>query len=54
MKKKTAVVALGGNAITDKDREDNIPNQFINTEISLEGIIKLIDDGYNLALTHGN
>ncbi|RKX18842.1 MAG: carbamate kinase, partial [Candidatus Zixiibacteriota bacterium] len=45
---------LGGNAITDKDREDNIPNQFINTEISLEGIIKLIDDGYNLALTHGN
>jgi carbamate kinase len=54
MKKKTAVVALGGNAITHKDREDTIHNQFINTEISLESIIKLIKDGYNLALTHGN
>lgn len=54
IKKKTAVVALGGNAITHKDHEDTIPNQFINTETSLEGIIKLIDDGYNLALTHGN
>jgi len=54
MKKKTAVIALGGNAITRKDREDTIPNQFINTQISLEGIVKLIDDGYNIALTHGN
>jgi len=54
MTKKTAVVALGGNAITKKDREDTIPNQFINTEISLAGIIKLIQEDYNLALTHGN
>lgn len=54
MNKKTAVVALGGNAITRKDREDTIPNQFINTAISLDSIIKLIKDGYKLALTHGN
>ncbi|MCP4582518.1 MAG: carbamate kinase [candidate division Zixibacteria bacterium] len=54
MSKKTAVVALGGNAITHKDREDTIANQFINTEISLAGIIKLIQDDYNLVLTHGN
>ena len=54
MRKKTAVVALGGNAITHKDREDTIPNQFIHTEISLQGIINLIKDDYNLALTHGN
>ena len=54
MSKRTAVVALGGNAITNKDREDTIPNQFINTEISLSGIIGLIKDDYNLALTHGN
>lgn len=54
MRKRTAVVALGGNAITNKDREDTIPNQFINTEISLSGIIGLIKDDYNLALTHGN
>ncbi len=54
MNKKTAVVALGGNAITDKDREDTIPNQFINTDISLSGIIGLIKEQYNLVLTHGN
>ena len=54
MNKKTAVVALGGNAITCKDREDTISNQFNNTEISLSGIINLIKDNYNLALTHGN
>jgi carbamate kinase len=54
MRKKTAVVALGGNAITRKDREDTIPNQFINTELSLESIIQFIRDGYKLALTHGN
>lgn len=54
MEKKIAVIALGGNAITRKDREDTIPNQFINTKISLEGVVKLIEDGYNLALTHGN
>ena len=54
MRKKTAVVALGGNAITHKNQEDTIANQFINTEISLSGIMHLFSDGYNLALTHGN
>jgi carbamate kinase len=53
-RKKTAVLALGGNAITHKDQEDTLANQFVNTEISLGGIMYLIKDGYNLALTHGN
>jgi carbamate kinase len=30
-KKKTIVVALGGNAITQKDEEGNIYQQFSNT-----------------------
>ena len=51
---KTAVVALGGNAITKKDEEDTIPRQFENTNQSLSGIVELIKDGYNLAITHGN
>lgn len=53
-RKKTAVVALGGNAITRKDKEDTIANQFLNTDISLQGILQLFKDGYNVALTHGN
>jgi carbamate kinase len=53
-KKKTAVVALGGNAITKKGEEDTVARQFANTRESLEGIVHLIKDGYNLAITHGN
>jgi carbamate kinase len=51
---KTAVIALGGNAITRKEVEDTITNQFANTRSSLYGLIELIRDGYNIAVTHGN
>jgi carbamate kinase len=54
MRKKTAVVALGGNAITRKEQEDTIENQFRNTTQSLSGVVELIKDGFNLAITHGN
>ncbi len=53
-RKRTAVVALGGNAITRQDQEDTIANQFTNTRKSLVSIVELIRDGYNLAITHGN
>ena len=53
-RKKTAVVALGGNAITKKGEEDTIARQFANTRESLRGIVELIKDGFNLAITHGN
>lgn len=52
--KRTAVVALGGNAITNPDEEDTIANQFRHTRQSLSGIIELIKKDYNLAITHGN
>jgi len=51
--KKTAVVALGGNAIGTTGKED-IHEQFANTRKSLVGIVELIKEGYNLAITHGN
>ncbi len=51
---KRAVIAFGGNAISNRDREDTIPNQFNNTYDSLSPIVELIRDGYQLALTHGN
>jgi carbamate kinase len=52
--KKTAVIALGGNAITKKGVPDTIANQFENTRQSLSGIIPLIKNGYNIVITHGN
>jgi len=51
---KTAVVALGGNAITRAGEEDTIYRQFANTRKSLDGIVELIREGYNLVVTHGN
>ncbi len=53
-KSKTAVIALGGNAITLPDKEDTIANQFSNTRRSLDGIVELVRQGYNLVVTHGN
>ncbi len=50
---KTAVVALGGNAIGTTGRED-IHQQFANTRKSLSGILELVKEGYQLAITHGN
>jgi len=52
--KKTAVLALGGNAITIPGIEDTIANQFANTRSSLDGIMALVRDGFNLVITHGN
>lgn len=53
-KNKTAVIALGGNAITVPGQEDTIANQFANTRKSLDGIVELARDGYNLVVSHGN
>ena len=50
---KKAVIALGGNAIASTGKE-NIHEQFANTRKSLESIVELIQEGYNLAITHGN
>jgi carbamate kinase len=50
----TAVVALGGNAISRKGEQDTIANQFRHTRESLSAIIPLVRRGYNLAITHGN
>ncbi len=51
---KTAVIALGGNAITQPDVEDTIANQFANTRTSLDGVVQLAREGYNLVMSHGN
>ncbi len=51
---KKAVLALGGNAIIQPGQNGNISEQFANTRESLGGIVELIKQGYQLAITHGN
>ncbi|HNX36736.1 MAG TPA: carbamate kinase [Candidatus Cloacimonadota bacterium] len=52
--KKTAVLALGGNAIIKAGQKGTITEQFANTRDSLGGVVELISQGYALAITHGN
>ena len=51
---KKAVLALGGNAIIQPGQKGTIAEQFNNTRNSLGGIVELINQGYQIAITHGN
>jgi carbamate kinase len=51
---KKIVLALGGNAIITSGQEGNIYQQFANTRKSLEGILELIRQDFQIVLTHGN
>jgi carbamate kinase len=52
--KKLAVVALGGNALLRGDQVGTIEEQEENSRITLENLLYLVKDGYDLVITHGN
>lgn len=54
MEKKLAVVALGGNALLRGDQIGTIDEQEQNTTDTLENLVFLIKEGYDLVITHGN
>ena len=51
---KLAVVALGGNAILRGNQIGTIDEQEQNTTETLENLIFLINEGYDIVITHGN
>ncbi len=51
---KRAVIALGGNAILRGNEEGTIVQQEKNVTDTLENLVHLIKDGYELVITHGN
>lgn len=52
--RRRAVVALGGNAITRAGEEGTVEQDYANLDRSLEGIVHLLETGYQVLLTHGN
>jgi len=54
MNSKLAVVALGGNALLRDNQKGTIEEQEQNTVETLENLVFLIKEGYNLVITHGN
>lgn len=51
---KTAVVAIGGNAILRSGEKPTQENQLRNVAITCKGLADLIQRGYDIVLTHGN
>lgn len=51
---KLAVVALGGNALLRDHQEGTIEQQEQNTVDTLENLVFLIKEGYDLVISHGN
>lgn len=51
---RLAVVALGGNALLRGDQIGTIEEQEQNTTDTLENLVFLLNEGYNLVITHGN
>ncbi|MDI3521292.1 MAG: carbamate kinase [Anaerophaga sp.] len=51
---KLAVIALGGNALLRNNQAGTIEEQEANTTETLENLIFLVKEGYNLVFTHGN
>lgn len=51
---KLAVVALGGNALLRGNQKGTIEEQTQNTLDTLENLVFLVREGYNLVISHGN
>jgi carbamate kinase len=51
---RRAVIALGGNAITQPGQEGTVEQDYENLDRSLEGVVAVLERGYDVVLTHGN
>lgn len=52
--RKLAVVALGGNALLRDNENGTVVEQEANVTATLQQVLFLIEDGYDLVITHGN
>lgn len=52
--RRTAVIALGGNALSPAGERSTIQDQFRHTRDSLAQVVQLIGDGWSVCIVHGN
>lgn len=48
------VIALGGNAVSREGEEGNIPQQFAAARETAVCLVKLVSEGHDILVTHGN
>jgi carbamate kinase len=53
-KRKLAVVAVGGNALIRGKGKESLPDQYAAVCLTMPCIVDLIQDGWNVIVTHGN
>jgi carbamate kinase len=51
---RTAVIAVGGNALIQDGQRGTIGEQFANARAMAERVAALVQDGWRIVLTHGN
>jgi len=51
---RTVMIALGGNALSNKSEAGTITQQFAHTRQSLKSMMHFVRSGYNICITHGN
>ncbi len=51
---KVAIIAIGGNSITKAGQKGTIEEQYANTSETAEHIVDMIEQGFNVVITHGN
>ena len=51
---KTAIVAVGGNALIIDDQHQSIPDQYKAAAISSRYVADMVEAGVTVILTHGN
>jgi len=54
MSQRTAVIAIGGNALAPSGERSTIADQFRHTRESLGPIVDLVLDGWRVVVVHGN
>lgn len=53
-KRKVAVVAVGGNALVREKGKESLPDQYAAVRLTMPCIVDMIQDGWNVIVTHGN
>jgi carbamate kinase len=51
---RSALIAVGGNSLIRAGETGTIAEQLANTRRTAEAIVRLLDDGFRLVITHGN
>ena len=51
---KRALIAIGGNALCDPEKELSIKEQFAKSRSTATILAELVASGWQLVLTHGN